>query len=172
MRLISRIGTTAFLTLALGAFGACNRGPDPSQKVDKALKDANIDDVKVDWDKEAHVAHLTGTVDRATERQRAEEVATAAVGTTGRVLNEVTIKNVNDTTADDLDGTIRRHLKDAIDNDQTLRDRDINFDVNNGVVTVKGDVRTAAEKARVGEIIKSAPGVKDMANALEINPKK
>jgi osmotically-inducible protein OsmY len=88
------------------------------------------------------------------------------------VLNEVTIKNVNDKTADDLDGTIRRHLKDAVDHDQTLRDRDINFDVNNGVVTVKGDVRTAAEKARVAEIVKSAPGVKDMANALEINPKK
>lgn len=172
MRLITTLGSAVCLTLALGFIGACDRGPDPSDKVSRALKDANLNDVKVDWDKEAHVAHLKGTVDQPTDRQRAEDVATAAVGTTGRVLNEVTIKNVNEKTADDLDGDIRSHLKDAINNDQVLRDRDINFDVNNGVVTVKGDVRTAAEKTRVTEIVRSAPGVKDMANALEIKPKK
>ena len=40
-----------------------------------------------------------------------------------------------------------------VDNDQVLRDRDIDFDVNNGVVTVKGEVRTAAEKNTVSEIV-------------------
>src|SRR5690349_10208007 len=98
MRLINRTGSVLALTLALAGAGfACsNNGPDPSDKVSKALKDARLDDVKVDWDKEAHVAHLKGTVDQPTDRQRAEEVASAAVGTTGRVLNEVTIKDVND----------------------------------------------------------------------------
>jgi osmotically-inducible protein OsmY len=172
MKLISRITVIASLTFLVGAAGACNRAPDPSDKVSKALKDANLTDVSVDWDKQAHVAHLKGTVDQPTDRQRAEDVANAAVGTTGRVLNEVTIKNVNEKSADDLDGDIRSHLKDAVNDDQTLRDRDINFDVNNGVVTVKGEVRTAAEKTRVSEIVRSAPGVKDMANALEIKPKK
>jgi osmotically-inducible protein OsmY len=32
-------------------------------------------------------------------------------------------------------------------------------------------VRTAAEKGKVTEIVRAAPGVKDMANALEIKPK-
>jgi osmotically-inducible protein OsmY len=172
MRPIARIGSALCLATALVAAGACERRPDPSEQVSKALKDARLDDVKVDWDKDAHIAHLKGTVDQATDRQRAEEVATAAVGTSGRVLNEVTIKNVNDKTADDLDRDIKSHLKQAIDNDQVLRDRDINFDVNNGVVTVKGDVRTAAEKGKVTDIVRAAPGVKDMANALEIKPKK
>ena len=58
-----------------------------------------------------------------------------------------------------------------IDNDATLRDRDISFDVVNGVVTVTGDVQTAAEKARVTELVREAPGVKDMANALTIKPR-
>jgi osmotically-inducible protein OsmY len=44
--------------------------------------------------------------------------------------------------------------------------------VHNGAVTVKGDVASAAEKTRVSEIVRSAPGVKDMVNALEIKPKK
>jgi osmotically-inducible protein OsmY len=87
------------------------------------------------------------------------------------VLNEVTIRGVNDDTAGDLDGRIKNSLKKMIDADATLRDRDINFDVVNGVVTVKGEVQTAGEKARVTELVREAPGVKDMANALEIKPK-
>ena len=47
--------------------------------------------------------------------------------------------------------------------------RDINFDVNNGVVTIKGQVHSDAEKQRVEELAKSAPGVKEVANGLEIN---
>jgi len=171
MPLIKQSAWIACLAAAL-AFGGCNRGaPDPSDQVSKALKDANLDQVKVDWDKEAHVAHLKGTVDRPTDRQRAEEVASAAVGTSGRVLNEVTVKGLNDKTADDLDGSIKSSLKKMIDDEPSLRERDIDFTVNNGVVTVKGEVRSAAEKNRVTEIVRAAPGVKDFANALEIKVK-
>ena len=60
-----------------------------------------------------------------------------------------------------------------VDRDQVLRDRDVDFDVNNGVVTVKGEVRTAAEKNKVSEHRQvGTPGVKDFANALEIKPTK
>jgi osmotically-inducible protein OsmY len=31
-------------------------------------------------------------------------------------------------------------------------------------------VRTEAEKGRVTEIVRAAPGVKDLANALRVNP--
>ena len=151
---------------------ACNRTPDPSASTEKALKDANLTDVKVDWDRDARVAHLKGTVDTPTDRQRAEDVASAAVGTTGRVLNELTIKGVNDKTAGDFDGQIKRTLKQMISDDPTLRDRDIDFDVNNGAVTVKGTVQTAAEKSRVTQLVQAAPGVKELANALEIKAPK
>jgi hyperosmotically inducible protein len=171
MKLIAKIRSALCLSLALVSAEACNRGPDPSDKVSRAMKDANLGDVKVDWDKEAHVAHLKGSVDQPTDRQRAEEVATAAVGSTGRVLNEVTIKGVNDKTANDFDSDIRKHVQDAVNSDPMLRDRDIDVDVNNGVVTVKGEVRSAAEKAKVTEIVRATPGVKNMANALEIKPK-
>jgi osmotically-inducible protein OsmY len=171
MRVIRKYGSVVALACALGV-AACDRGPDPEEQATKALKEAKLDDVKVDWDKDAKIAHLKGTVGQATDRQRAEDITAAAVGTSGRVLNEVTIKNVNENSADDLDGDIRSHLKEMISNDQVLRDRDVNFDVSNGVVTVKGDVRTAAEKTKVTDIVRAAPGVKDMANALEIKPEK
>jgi hyperosmotically inducible periplasmic protein len=171
MRLITRYGSALAMVLALGAT-ACNRAPNPEDQISKALKDAQLNDVKVDWDKDAHIAHLKGTVDQATDKQRAEDVASAAVGTSGRVLNEVTIKGMNDKVADDLDGGIRTRLKNMVSEDPELKQHDIDFDVNNGVVTVKGSVASAAEKNRVSQIVKNAPGVKDMANALEIKPKK
>ena len=111
--------------------------------------------MNVDWDKDARVAHLKGTVDSARERERAAQVAETAVGTSGKVLNEVTVENVNEKTADDMDGRIRSELKDMIGRDQVLRDRDIDFDVNNGVVTVKGEVRTTAEKTKVSDMVKN-----------------
>jgi osmotically-inducible protein OsmY len=170
---VTHTGVAIAFTLALAA-GACSQSevPDPSDRTKQALADANIKDVNVDWDKEARVAHLKGTVDSTRERERAEQVAATAVGTTGKVLNELTIENVNETTADNMDGKIRSELSDMVDRDQVLRDRDIDFDVNNGVVTVKGEVRTTAEKTKVTELVKAAPGVKDFANALEIKPKK
>jgi osmotically-inducible protein OsmY len=152
---------------------ACNsNAPDPSSKAENALKQANLSDVKVDWDKDARIAHLKGTVDTPTDRDRAEQVATTAVGTSGKVLNEVTVKGMTEKSADDRDGQIRDSLKQAVDNDPVLKDRDVDFDVNNGVVTVKGDVRTASEKAKVTELVRSVPGVKDFANALEVKPSK
>lgn len=169
-KVIHAVAVSALLVGAPLSYG-CNRGPDVKDQVQGSLKQANIDDVNVDWDKKEKVVHLKGSVDSAAERQRAEEVATAAVGTSGKVLNELTIDDVNDTTADNLDGQIRDRLSEMVDRDATLKDRDIDFDVNNGVVTVKGSVRTAAEKSRVDQLVKAAPGVKDFANGLEIKAK-
>ena len=152
------------------AIAACSNAPNPAESTEKALKQANLNDVKVDWDRDARIAHLKGTVDSPTDRERAEQVAATSVGTTGRVLNEVTIKGINEDTADDLDGDIRDALKQMIGKDPILKDRDVNFDVTNGVVTVKGAVRSVDEKSKVTEVVRSAPGVKDFANALEIKP--
>jgi osmotically-inducible protein OsmY len=147
---------------------ACGRHPDTEGNVRKALDQANIQSVDVAVDDDANIVHLKGTVETMAERTRAEEIAGAAVGTTGRVLNELTVKSVNDVTADDLDDEILNTLDKTVDDDPVLKQRDVNFEVVNGVVTVKGEVRSAREKNRVTQIVKSAPGVKDMANALEI----
>jgi len=147
---------------------ACHRAPDTENTVRKALDQANMQQVEVKVDRDEHIVHLKGTVGSMTERSRAEEVADAVVGTSGRVLNELTVKGLNDTTADDLDGDIRKNLDRMIDNDPTLKQRDINFDVTNGMVAIKGTVRSADEKNRVGEMTKAAAGVKDIANGLQI----
>ena len=156
---------------AMAAVGAgCHRGPDTKGNVRKALDQANMQQVDVKVDDEANIVHLKGTVGSMADRSRAQEVADAVVGTTGRVLNELSVKGLNDTTAGDLDRQIRKNLDKMIDNDPTLKERDINFDVVNGMVAIKGEVRTGDEKNRVGEMTKAAAGVKDIANGLKIEP--
>lgn len=170
---MSRQMTLAAALACVLAGAACDRSaPNPASNTEKALQDARLNDVKVDWDQDVRIAHLRGTVDSPADRERAEQVAAGAVGTAGKVLNEITIKGFNEDTADDLDSQVKRALKRMVGSDPILKDRDISFDVTNGVVTVKGDVRSVAEKGKVTELVRAAPGVKDFANALEIRPEK
>ena len=163
-------GWLAALAVAACAGTGCHRGPDVEGNVRKALDQANMQEVAVKVDGESSIVHLKGTVGSMAVGSRAQEVADAVVGTSGRVLNELTVKGLNDTTADDLDGQIRKGLDKMIDNDPALNQRDVNFEVANGMVTVNGEVRTVDEKNRVGEMTKAAPGVKDVANGLQIKP--
>src|SRR5512138_2903007 len=95
---------------AVCLIAACHRGPDTEDTLRKALDQANMRSVDLKVDNDEHIVHLKGVVSSLAERSRAEEVAGAVVGTSGRVLNELTVKGLNDKTADDLDGDIRRNL--------------------------------------------------------------
>jgi hyperosmotically inducible periplasmic protein len=158
-----------FSLLAIAALvGGCSPAPDTQENVRQALDQANMQVVEVEVDDQANIVHLKGTVDTLGDRTRAEEVASAAVGTTGRVLNELTVKGLNDETAGDLDDDIDDTLNRTVESDPVLKERDIDFEVVNGMVTIKGEVASAGEKAQVEQLAKAAPGVKDVANGLEI----
>jgi hyperosmotically inducible protein len=168
---LSAVGGAILLAAGL-TVSACtdNRAADPSDKVQAALKNANLSDVDVNYDRDEKVVHLKGTVDSADQRARAEQIAERAVGTSGKVLNEVTVKGVDEKTADDNDGRIKDRLKEMVDNDPDLKQRDISFTVNNGAVEVSGTVATASEKSRVTEMVRSVSGVRDAANGLQVDP--
>jgi len=157
----------AAVAASIGA--GCHRGPDTKENLRKALDQANMQQVDVKVDDDLGIVHLKGTVGSMAERSRAQEVADAVVGTTGHVLNELTVKGLNDATAGDFDRDIQKNVDKMIDNDPTLKQRDINVEVANGMVTIKGEVRSADEKTRAGEIARAAPGVKDVANGLQID---
>jgi osmotically-inducible protein OsmY len=170
MRGFAGVSLLPAVLMSLVFAGACNRGPDPKDQVSDQLKSANIHDVDVAYDRDARVVHLKGAVDNASVRSRAEQIAERTVGTSGKVANELTVKGATDKTADDFDRTIRRELKAKVDNDSVLKDRDINFDVNNGVVTIKGDVGAAAEKDKVTQMAQSTENVKQVVNSLDVKP--
>ena len=159
--------SSALVFALVGAVG-CSRAPDTEERLRQALDQANMQAVTAEFDGGTNVVHLKGAVENIAERTRAGEVAEAVVGTSGQVLNEVTVRGLNDETAGALDDDIEDTLDRTIDRDPVLKERDVTFDVANGMVVVKGWVRSAAERMRVEELAKAAPGVKDVANALEI----
>lgn len=162
--------STGLLALMMGAAlaGACSSDNDPKDLVSKELETAQIDDVNLDYDRGNRVLHLKGEVENEAERSRAEEIANRVVGTSGSVANELTIVGMEDR-ADDMDGAIRRELNARMDNDVVLEKRDINFDVNNGVVTIKGNVADDTERQKVNDMAKATPNVKDVVNALTLD---
>jgi osmotically-inducible protein OsmY len=168
MKNVMRALAVTMVAAALPIAAACDRQPDVKDQVVQRLEAANLSHVDVDWDNDARIAHLKGQVNSPDERHRAEQVATEAVGTSGTVLNELTVEGLNENTADDMDGQIRDRLSEMVDRDPALKERNIDFDVNNGTVSVTGTVASEAEKQRVTELVQSAPGVTDFANRLEI----
>ena len=146
--------------------GSCNR-PDTEANVRKALDEANIPTVEVHVNAD-DVVHLVGTVETLADRTRAEEVAAAAVGTTGRVVNELTVEALEEP-PDDPDEVLSRALDRLIDKDPVLRERDVNIEVANSAVTITGEVSTTAERERVSALLRGAPGVGTLTNKLQIH---
>ena len=61
-------------------------------------------------------------------------------------------------------------LIDRLELDNFLRDRDIHVEFIDGTVNLTGAVWTPLEKERASELIRSVPGVIDVANELDIQP--
>jgi osmotically-inducible protein OsmY len=174
---VKRLFSSMVLTAALAVtpmMTACNRSPanpDYEGRVKESLKSAKINDVKADWKADEKALHLSGDVEKAADKARAEELAQQVVGTSGRVVNEVKVAGTN---ADEVDKRIGKDIDAAFkEDDEWDRDNtDLKFDVNAGVVTVKGTAASEAIKNRVTTKVRAIPGVKDVVNDLEIKPEK
>jgi len=165
------LGCLAAATLI--ATTACGpKTPDYEKTADTALSSAALDKVNADYDKDAKTIHLKGTVDTENDRRRAGDVVQKAVGDGAQVANEVTVANRDEGLADDLDNGIETHLGNLVDQEPDLKDDSIDFDANNGVVTITGAVKSSAERDKVGDIARSQPGVKNVVNSLEVKPNK
>ncbi len=70
-------------------------------------------------------------------------------------------------TAAKNDSAIKGRVEARLNNVESLKDEHITVSVDNGVVTLKGDVRTAADRERAAELAK-VPGVTSVENKLEV----
>ena len=172
-----KLFSSVIVTAALAAapmMSACNRSPanpDYEGRVKDSLKTAKIDDVKADWKADEKALHLSGDVENAADKARAEELAQQVVGTSGRVVNEVKVAGTN---ADDVDKRIDKDLDASFkEDDQWDKDHtDLTFHTKAGVVTITGTAPTEAVKKRVTAKVRTIPGVVDVVNDLKIDPEK
>ena len=164
---------TVIALLTAGALVAsCGRNePDYEDVADRALDGAGLQAAEADYDADAKVIHVTGTVASEADRQRAGDVVSAAVGSGAQVANEVTVQGGHEETANDFDDAIETRLNNVVQLDAALKESSITFDAAEGIVTITGRVPTAAMKDRVGTLARAEAGVRDVVNSLEVGPK-
>jgi hyperosmotically inducible protein len=68
------------------------------------------------------------------------------------------------------DGWIHLKTRGALAAADDLRDSTINVDVDNGVVTLRGTVASAAQKTKAATVAKGIEGVKSVNNRLDVGP--
>jgi len=132
-------------------------------------------DVNVDEDRDKGVITLKGDVKSDDEKQRAGQIAQqAAPGAV--VANELgvrpegmesTAKKVESST----DDAIEDHFK-AVIAANHWENQHIRFDAKNGVLTLKGDVDTTAQRTKVERAAAAVPGVQQVVNELSVKGKK
>ena len=147
-----------------------------TSKVKTALVDNDVvkaGEVNVDTYK--GVVQLNGTVDTEAEKAAATKAAKSVTGVK-EVRNNIEIKSTKvaaDRSAGQVidDATITASVKTKLIEDEITKAHQINVDTRSGVVQLGGFVDSAAAKNRAGELARSASGVKDVQNELEIKSK-
>jgi osmotically-inducible protein OsmY len=171
IRLIPVVTLLGTAPLTIGCSKPADQ-PNLESRVNDQLKAAKLDDkVKVDWKQDEKAVHLTGKVNSAAEKARAEELAQRAVGTSGRVVNEVAIDDVDMGKVDDrIEEQLGKMFEDRTEWD--FDGKGVTFDSKEGVVTITGHVESAAVKTKIGERARAVAGVKDVVNDMEVNAPK
>jgi len=128
----------------------------------------------VSQDRDKNVVTLSGKVATDDDKGRAESIARSIAGNQV-VSNEIGVRpNGDERTAkkvdSDLDSGIDKNL-DAMLVQHKLKS-DVRYDVNNGVVTLKGDVPSQSQRASVEKLAQQVPNVKQVVNELEVKHQK
>lgn len=125
---------------------------------------------QIDVDTERKVVTLTGNVDSAAAKNQAVRLARGTEGVTNVVdkLKVTTTETPSspDTRADVTDAGITAAIKTKFLADTAIAGLKIDVDTKNGVVTLTGPVKTAAERAEAIRLARETTGVKTVIDRL------
>ena len=137
---------------------------------------------KIDVDTKDHVVTLTGAIDSSAAKTRAVELARATDGV-NNVIDNLTVTpgatpttGIDDKAAEAAKGVgeatgdagITAAVKTKFLADTHVSGLKIDVDTTDGVVTLSGNVASAAEKARAVEIARETTGVKSVTDKLKV----
>ncbi len=159
--------------IALAVTLACNsntKAPDVTDNIRHALDSAGLTDVKVSQDREKNVVTLSGNVATDDDKGRAESIAKSQAGS-AVVADEIGVRPQGDESTakkvdSELDSGIDKNLKAALV--QHKMDHEVSYDVNNGVVTLKGNVPSQGQRSSAEKIAQQVPNVKQVVNELDV----
>jgi hyperosmotically inducible periplasmic protein len=172
MRATRLLAAIAALTLVLSVGCSQQRAGNPSVKdnVENSLKQAGMDKINVDEDRDKGVITIKGEVATQADKQRAEEVARQAAGNSV-VANEILVTGSDEGRAEDVagakDDAIEASFKAYVEQNR-LDNQHIRADAEKGVLTLSGDVDTAAQRMKVEKDAAKIDGVTQVVNKLEV----
>jgi osmotically-inducible protein OsmY len=168
-----KVLTIAIVVSLFLATSACSKQPDRSYKdsVKTALEQADLKDVTVSEDVDKNTITLGGTMHSEDAKQSAADVAKANAGTR-IVVNEVSVQPVGQeseakTIASNLDDGIENNYKAALVA-KGLDKEHIRFDAKNGVLKLKGSVKTASQRQEAEQLAQNVPHVQQVLNELDV----
>jgi hyperosmotically inducible periplasmic protein len=168
----------ALLTMVFFLLAGCGqqqaKAPDVKDSVKQGLEQAGLRDVTVDQDRDKGVLTLTGTVNTDADKSQAESIARAAAS--GQVIsNQIAVRPPGEErmakeVQSDLDKAIEKNVSAVLTKHKW--DRDIKYDVKQGVVTLKGKVNSQSQRAMVEKAVAATPNVAQVVNEIEVKNQK
>ena len=167
------IGIVSMLLVALLATVACSQRQTVSygDSVKKALEQAELKDVTVTEDRDKNTITLGGKVHSEDAKRQAGQVAQAAAG--NRIIaNEISVEPVGNETAakrveSNVDDGIENNYKAALIS-KGLDKEHIRFDAKNGVLVLKGSVKSANQRKEAEQVADNVPNVAQVVNEIQV----
>ncbi|MDY7023014.1 MAG: BON domain-containing protein, partial [Cyanobacteriota bacterium] len=109
------------------------------------------------------IVTLSGSVDNILAKERAERIASMIKGVRA-VINEVNVQPITRT-----DAEILENINIALTNDPATEVWEIEPFVENGIVSLQGEVESWQEKQLASRVAKGVAGVKEIYNEISVN---
>jgi hyperosmotically inducible protein len=163
---------------SVGILAGCSttssKSPDVSDSIRKSLDQVGLKDVSVSQDRDKGIVTLSGNVTNENDKSRAESIA-KSIANTQVVADQIAVipvgvekeaKAVNS----DLDAGIEKNLDAALI--QNRMHDSVKYEVNNGVVTLTGEVNSQQKRDHAEKVATRVPNVKQVVNDLQVKNQK
>lgn len=171
------LASTALLAAGMMIAGCNNKASHPDEKsaVTNSLNGNSLSAVSVSQDRDKGVMTLSGNVDSADAKDKAESLAKQAAPDY-TIANEIGVRPPQadnaGAVASKLDSAIEDNFKAAIKAHKNLDDQSIKGDAKNGTLVIKGTVKTEAQKKEAYSLAKQVPNVNQVVNEIEVKGSK
>ena len=163
-----------FTIATLAGCSSTRQSPAVSDDIRRSLDSAGYRDVSVSQDRDKGVVTLSGHVSSDAEKLQAESLAKSIAGPQV-VADQVAvippgIEHDARAVDSDLDAAIKKNLDAALI--QSGFNKDVNYSVKNGVVTLTGTVNSQTRRSRVESVASSVPNVQQVVNEVQVKGQK
>ena len=166
--------TIAIAVCLLLSTSACSKQPEHTYKasVQTALEQADLKDVSVSEDDDKNTITLTGTLHSEEAKQQAADVAKSNAGNR-IVVNEVSVQPMGQESeakniASSLDNRIEDNYRAALAA-KGLDKEQIRFDAKNGVLILKGKVKSPSQRKEAEQLAQAVPNVQQVLNQIDVS---